>query len=135
MKRILLFVTIMLLIGLFVNVMPLLSQEDEEEAEYPTEPIVFTKPVKAVEFDHKVHVEGAGLSCEDCHEEIFEMEAGAAQENEDFTMEALYEGKYCGACHDGETAFASNTRCAACHIGVLGYKRLMGEEEKEEVHH
>ena len=44
-------------------------------------------------------------------------------------MASLYEGNYCGACHDGDTAFASNTRCTACHIGVNGYERLKRLEE------
>ncbi len=139
MKKGLLFLLVFLVAGLLVYNFPTLSQEnpstaEEEEAEYPTELIVFTQPLKAVSFDHKLHVEEAGLSCEDCHEELFEMEAGTTQENEDFTMEALYEGKYCGACHDGESAFASNTRCATCHIGVMGLKRLQGEGSSEEAH-
>ena len=136
MKKIYLILLIVSL-GLVVGYnLPLHSQEggkaveEEEETEYPTEPIIFTKPVKAVLFDHKIHVEEAGLSCEDCHEEIFEQEAGTAQENEDFTMKSLYEGKYCGTCHDGETAFASNTRCAVCHIGVMGWKRLTQRSEQ-----
>ncbi|WP_456432053.1 c(7)-type cytochrome triheme domain-containing protein [Thermosulfuriphilus sp.] len=41
-------------------------------------------------------------------------------------MKSLYEGKYCGACHNGEMAFAANTKCTTCHIGVRGYNRLMG---------
>ncbi len=137
MKRIGLLLGIFLLAGFLLHALPSLSQEGgeaEEEADYPTEPIIFTKPLKAVLFDHRLHVEEAGLSCEDCHDEVFEMEAGSTQENEDFTMESLYQGKYCGVCHDGESAFASNTRCATCHIGVMGYQRLTGSpaEAKEE---
>ena len=108
--------------------------QDDEEADYPTEPIVFTQPVKAVVFDHKIHIEDAGLDCDSCHDDIFEQAAGTAEENGDFTMKSLYEGKYCGACHDGDTAFASNTRCAVCHIGVMGYNRMHkieGAESKE----
>ncbi|MBX6423161.1 cytochrome c3 family protein [Thermosulfurimonas sp. F29] len=133
MKRILILLIIFLAVGLTFHIWPTFSQSqnDQEEAEYPTEPIIFTKPLKAVIFDHKVHVEKAGLSCEDCHEDLFEMEAGSTQKNEDFNMQALYNGKYCGACHDGETAFASNTRCATCHIGVMGYKRLVKHSETE----
>ncbi len=103
---------------------------EDEEAEYPTEPIIFTKPVKAVIFDHKLHVEDNGLDCDSCHDDIFEMEAGTAEQNKDFTMKALYKGKYCGQCHDGDTAFASNTRCTLCHIGVKGYNRMTGVKPK-----
>ena len=134
MKKIWLILGFFILAGLLFYSLPSMSQEEngEEEAEYPTEPIIFNQPLKAVLFDHKIHVEEAGLSCEDCHEEVFPMEAGSTQENEDFTMEALYNGKYCGACHDGESAFASNTRCATCHIGVMGLKRLSAQDSESE---
>ncbi|WP_210534597.1 c(7)-type cytochrome triheme domain-containing protein [Thermosulfurimonas marina] len=132
MKKSLLLITIFLTLGLILHALPSVGQDGEEEAEYPTYPIIFTKPLKAVLFDHKIHVEEAGLSCEDCHEEVFPMEAGATQENEDFNMESLYNGNYCGTCHDGETAFASNTRCATCHIGVMGWKRLTQKTEEAE---
>lgn len=88
--------------------------------------IVFTKPVKAVIFEHKNHI-AQGLDCDSCHSGLFEMATGTAEGNEDFTMESLYQGKYCGACHDGNTAFASNTRCTVCHIGVKGFNRLNGK--------
>ena len=93
--------------------------------------IVFTKPVKAVIFSHDKHVEDIGLECDSCHDDIFEMETGYAESQDDFTMESLYAGKYCGACHDGDMAFASNTRCTTCHIGVKGYNRMQGGGEKE----
>ncbi|GAB4542134.1 MAG: hypothetical protein Fur0020_11620 [Thermodesulfovibrionia bacterium] len=86
--------------------------------------IVYTKPLKAVLFSHKSHVEEMGFSCDACHSGLFEMMALSVQEKGDFTMESLYKGKYCGACHNGSMAFASNTQCARCHIGVKGYKRV-----------
>ena len=107
------------------------DNSDYDEDEYgPLAPIIWTKPVKSVVFEHKVHTMDNGLDCDSCHDELFEMEAGAAEEAEDFTMATLYDGGYCGACHDGGTAFASNTRCTTCHIGVRGHSRLMGSEEK-----
>jgi c(7)-type cytochrome triheme protein len=93
----------------------------------PEHPVVWTKPVKAVIFEHVTHTEEAGMDCESCHDDLFIMKNGAAQENDDFVMASLYEGNYCGACHDGSTAFASDTRCTSCHIGVRGYARLKGE--------
>ena len=134
MKKILL----LLILTTFLFTAVLLSASSDEQAkdeEYdedkygPAHPIVWLKPVKSVIFEHKVHTMEVGLDCESCHDELFEMEAGAAEESEDFTMASLYEGAYCGGCHDGETAFASNTRCTACHIGVRGHARLLGEEE------
>ncbi len=105
------------------------NEEYDEEKYGPAEPVVWVKPVESVIFDHKVHTVEAGLSCDSCHDDLFEMEAGAAEEDEQFTMATLYEGGYCGACHDGDTAFASDTRCTACHIGVKGHARLLGKEE------
>ena len=103
------------------------DQEEYDEDTYgPKDPIVWVKPVKSVVFEHKVHTMQGGLECDSCHDDLFEMEAGVAEENEDFTMATLYEGGYCGACHDGSTSFASNTRCTTCHIGVRGHARIIG---------
>lgn len=109
---------------------PVQTEEYDEEEYGPADPIIWVKPVEAVIFDHKVHTMDVGLDCESCHDELFEMEAGVAEEDENFTMATLYDGGYCGACHDGETAFASDTRCTACHIGVRGHARLVGGKEK-----
>lgn len=103
------------------------EEEYDEDTYGPKDPIIWVKPVKSVVFDHKVHTMDGGMDCDSCHDDLFEMEAGVAEENEDFTMATLYEGGYCGACHDGDTAFASNTRCTTCHIGVRGHARLLGE--------
>lgn len=101
-------------------------------ASYPEAPIVYDKPVRGVIFSHKTHVE-KGLACDMCHNRLFEQQAKKAQENKDFVMESLYQGKYCGACHNGSLAFASNTRCATCHIGVKGEERSKtgGKAEKK----
>ncbi len=120
-KYVKIFLTLLLLVC-FIAVGQAIGQDDD----YPQEPIIFTKPVKAVVFDHKIHVEENGLDCDSCHDDPFEMAAGTAEENKDFNMKALYDGKYCGACHDGSSAFASNTRCTLCHIGVKGYNRMTG---------
>jgi len=87
--------------------------------------IHFNQPVVGVLFSHAVHVEEAGFDCEDCHDDLFEMEALSVQQAPDFNMLALSQGRYCGACHDGETAFSSSTRCASCHEGVIGYRRAL----------
>jgi len=107
------------------------EEEYDEDTYGPKDPIVWVKPVRSVVFEHKVHTMGAELDCDSCHDDLFEMESGVAEENDDFTMETLYEGGYCGACHDGSTAFASNTRCTACHIGVRGHARLLNVDEKK----
>lgn len=117
---------ILLGLSLFVIAGQAAAEEDEEGGGV----IIFTKPVQAVIFDHALHME-MGLDCESCHDDPFEMEAGIAEENDDFTMKSLYEGKYCGVCHDGDTAFASDTRCTACHIGVRGYQRMNGQDPND----
>jgi len=78
--------------------------------------ILYTKPVESVIFRHQDHVK-KNNSCSVCHSGLFEMEALRAQKNKDFNMDSLYKGKYCGACHNGKKAFASDTQCARCHLG------------------
>ena len=96
--------------------------------------IIFTEPVVGVIFSHDFHVNEAGMDCEGCHDTVFQMEALASQKEPDFNMLALSEGRYCGACHDGEMAFDANTRCASCHIGVIGYNRASGVDSGNEGH-
>jgi len=91
--------------------------------------IVYTKPDKAVLFEHNRHV-AMGMECAACHLDLFAMKVGTVEEKpQEFTMDALYKGKFCGSCHDGNEAFASNTRCTTCHIGVKGYQRMFGRPE------
>ncbi len=88
--------------------------------------IVYTKPLKSVIFEHHRHV-AMGLDCAVCHLGTFAMKVGAVEQKpQEFTMDALYKGKFCGTCHDGKEAFASNTRCTSCHIGVKGHQRMLG---------
>ena len=96
--------------------------------------ILYDKPVKSVTFNHSLHVEKHGMGCADCHDGMFAMKAKLAQANSDFTMASLYEGEYCGACHDGAAAFASNTRCASCHGGVKEYERVVGMDKPQAAH-
>jgi c(7)-type cytochrome triheme protein len=126
MKRVIILASTLIL-GLSGLVLSEITEEgvkyqESEEAGGPE--IVYTKPVKGVVFSHKLHVKELGLPCESCHTTIFEMEAFKSQRNPDFNMDSLYKGKYCGACHNGQTAFASNTKCATCHVGVKGLERL-----------
>ena len=139
MKKILL----LMIVGVFLFSGALLSASDDakvaddydEDTYGPKDPIIWVKPVKSVVFHHKTHTMDAGLECDSCHDDLFAMESGAAEENEDFTMATMYEGGYCGACHDGSTAFASNTRCTTCHIGVRGHARLLGDDASVEKGH
>lgn len=58
-------------------------------------------------FNHESH---AKQGCRECHTAIFQMKKGSAR----ITMDAIYHGRYCGACHNGKKAFASS-QCARCH--------------------
>jgi len=103
----------------------------------PTDPIYFTKPVLAVIFDHKIHVGREKIKCEECHKEVFNMKRGAEKLTEDFVMANIYcEGadvKFCGVCHNNERAFADNTRCTVCHIGVKDYNKIMAKKAGKSV--
>ncbi|MCI5207701.1 MAG: hypothetical protein D3910_02655 [Candidatus Electrothrix sp. ATG2] len=84
----------------------------------PPDTILFEK---AVLFDHALHNKELGLACNECHMKLFEMKMGSAGEQADFNMEAMYNGKYCGACHNGVLAFDLKTGCTKCHVGELGH--------------
>jgi c(7)-type cytochrome triheme protein len=58
-------------------------------------------------FNHENH---AKLGCKECHMGIFPMKKGISR----MTMDSIYEGRYCGACHNGKKAFSSS-ECGLCH--------------------
>ncbi len=92
-----------------------LATEDYDVKAYgPKSPIIWNTPVKAT-FEHKVHTMDAGMDCSSCHDDIFTMQRGNAVKTKKFTMKAMAEGEFCGACHDGDTAFATDTNCMSCH--------------------
>lgn len=109
----------------------------------PTEKIVFTKPVKAVIFDHSIHVDKAKLPCESCHKEVFSMKQGGVEDQQLIISDNPAEKrqylvnlhkKYCGTCHDSAQAFGYLTRCTVCHIGVKGLQELSEKEIKTNTH-
>jgi c(7)-type cytochrome triheme protein len=61
-----------------------------------------------VTFNHDAH--GAMFSCDRCHPEVFPMKRGGSG----MTMAPMYQGKLCGACHNGRMAFSSQD-CTKCH--------------------
>jgi c(7)-type cytochrome triheme protein len=65
-----------------------------------------------VVFEGKEHAE-KGYVCNDCHSGLFSMKKGAAS----MTMAAMNKGEYCGACHNGKTAFGTEdkSKCHECH--------------------
>jgi c(7)-type cytochrome triheme protein len=60
-------------------------------------------------FSHKSHVNL--FKCSDCHNGIFVAGKGSRR----FTMADMEQGKSCGACHDGKTAFGVKKDCGKCH--------------------
>lgn len=70
------------------------------------------KDAGKVVFDGKVHAD-KGAKCNDCHTKLFQMKKGTAQ----MKMEDMKAKKYCGACHDGAKAFATDDKasCGKCH--------------------
>lgn len=66
-----------------------------------------------VVFDGQKHA-AAGLKCTDCHNaELFpKMKQGTVK----ITMNDIYAGKFCGACHNGKEAFAAKENCMRCHV-------------------
>jgi c(7)-type cytochrome triheme protein len=69
-----------------------------------------TEDIPPAIFPHWVH--RMQFKCHVCHDAIIVMKAGANPIN----MEAIQQGKYCGVCHNGKTAFqATFETCARCH--------------------
>ena len=70
--------------------------------------------VRPVIFPHWFH--RIRFRCKVCHSELgFEMRAGANV----VTMDDIVNGKFCGACHNGDIAW-STEHCDLCHSGRLG---------------
>jgi c(7)-type cytochrome triheme protein len=73
--------------------------------------------VPAVSFSHWRH--RLKYTCRVCHLELgFWMETNTTE----ITAESNRNGEYCGACHNGKTAFGySKKRCRQCHNGNIAY--------------
>jgi c(7)-type cytochrome triheme protein len=61
-------------------------------------------------FPHWIH--RTRFRCYVCHDTLFQRKLGA----DDINMDAVREGRFCGVCHDGKTAFAVGfDTCERCH--------------------
>lgn len=82
------------------------------------------KGMVPVAFNHEKHA--AKRVCTDCHTKLFVMKKGGSS----ISMNGMYQGKFCGSCHNGKGAFAT-TDCAKCHKGfkpgVIKFKTDGGE--------
>jgi c(7)-type cytochrome triheme protein len=83
------------------------------QAIQPGKSVTWETPMGRVTFDGKNHAD-AKVGCLDCHSKIFKMKKGSSK----FTMADINACKFCGKCHNGKRAFASNNpdNCAICHI-------------------
>ncbi len=72
--------------------------------------------MRPVIFPHWFH--RIRFRCKVCHNELgFEMRVGS----NDVTMTDIIDGRFCGMCHNGETAW-SVENCDLCHSGKPGLK-------------
>lgn len=86
-----------------------------------------TEGMRPVIFPHWFH--RIRYQCRVCHSELgFEMRVGATQP----TMADITDGAFCGACHDGTTAWSAEN-CDLCHsalpdtpTGIRGGHQTMG---------
>ncbi|MCF6179105.1 MAG: cytochrome c3 family protein [Geopsychrobacter sp.] len=65
-----------------------------------------------VNFSHYNHLETLGKKCTLCHNKVYNI---VRSKNPDFSMDEMRKGKACGACHNGDKAFAVDDDCSACH--------------------
>lgn len=64
-------------------------------------------------FPHWIH--RINYRCDACHDDLFEMKRGGTPVSKDL----MRQGKVCGACHNGKTAFGSEFEtCNKCHVNV-----------------
>jgi c(7)-type cytochrome triheme protein len=70
-------------------------------------------PMGVVIFDGTLHRD-ASQKCKDCHNKgtFPKMKQGTVE----ITMDDIYAGKFCGACHNGERAFDAQSNCSRCHL-------------------
>lgn len=90
------------------------EQADAEYADVVLNKYSDKEGVRPVIFPHWFH--RIRFQCRVCHQELgFEMRAGSNK----VTMEGIIDGKFCGACHNGETAWSVDN-CDLCHSALTG---------------
>jgi c(7)-type cytochrome triheme protein len=62
-----------------------------------------------LEFKHSKHL--GMFTCTDCHNALFRTD----KTNSHYTMIQMQQGKSCGSCHDGTSAFSVKGDCVKCH--------------------
>ena len=99
-----------------LNVLLGITVEEITDIEMEGEILWFrdTEGLDPVRFDHFFH-QSLFPECVDCHDSVFPMEKGSSDILGHLTMSNMNRGKFCGACHDGETSESINERCEKCH--------------------
>lgn len=89
----------------------------EKAPAYPQTDFIYqeTGSMLPVSFSHVKHV-GRGFACDACHPAVFAMQRGMADAKKELNMKSIYEGRYCGVCHDTKKAFGLE-KCSGCHVG------------------
>jgi c(7)-type cytochrome triheme protein len=77
--------------------------------------ITLKKTLLPSNFDHESH--SSLFGCKECHPNLFAMKVGSST----ITMNDIYKGEYCGACHNGKKAFSSS-ECSKCH-NIKGFEK------------
>lgn len=73
--------------------------------------------VLPVSFSHWTH--RTRFTCRVCHAELeFDMAVGVTE----IECSDIKDGRYCGACHNGDLAFAPEGNCEFCHNGNLSFR-------------
>ncbi|PLX97936.1 MAG: hypothetical protein C0622_12100 [Desulfuromonas sp.] len=72
-----------------------------------------SRKFKPVVFSHQLHRQR--FSCSLCHTEL---EFSFTRGETGVTRDDYLNGRYCGACHDGTTAFATESACDRCHRDI-----------------
>jgi c(7)-type cytochrome triheme protein len=77
---------------------------------HPARELVFEdKTAGNVIFSHKFHT--SLYTCADCHTRLYQ----TARSKVKVSMQEMEQGKSCGGCHDGKTAFSVKEKCESCH--------------------
>lgn len=74
--------------------------------------VIDNPAVGSVVFSHYQHLEAVGNNCVLCHNQLFQIDTS---KNQPVSMAEMQQGKSCGGCHNGSTAFSVSGDCGSCH--------------------
>ena len=85
-----------------------------------------------VTFEGDEHAE-KGYKCDSCHPSLFQMKKGSAK----IILVSHTNGQYCGACHNGKTAFSTDNpkKCHECHKTGEKHRNNKNKNKDKDKHH